>query len=303
VKSIVETNNLSKSFRNQKALSNFSMNIHQGDVYGLVGKNGAGKTTLIKILFGLVHESSGNYSLFEVNSSEKKISDIRKQISGIIEQPAFYPHMNSFDNLKVQAYMSNLTNFNKIDEVLQIVSLRNVGRKKVKNFSLGMKQRLGIARALLTDSKLIVLDEPTNGLDPEGIIELRELIKFLNREKGITFLISSHYINELEQVINKIGIIGDGQMIEEIPLDSLKLKLKSCIALSTNSVDDCVKALKGKYADIKCKDELILINDIDIEVAEVIKYLSDCSVPISQINKKSMNLEEYVLSKISTKTS
>ncbi|GHU37546.1 hypothetical protein FACS1894105_09880 [Clostridia bacterium] len=223
MQTVFKTENLIKKYNSQLALNELNMEVHQGEIYGLVGKNGAGKSTLMKLMFGLIHSNGGDFEIFGVRSKSAKISEVRRRMGGFIELPAFYPHLTAFENLKTDAIVLGIKDKRRIIESLETVGLDPFNKKKARNFSLGMKQRLGIARALLSNAEFIVLDEPTNGLDPEGIVELRDFIIKLNREQGITFLISSHYISELEHVITHLGIINNGHMIEQITKENLSI--------------------------------------------------------------------------------
>jgi ABC-type multidrug transport system ATPase subunit len=212
---VLTTEGLCKNYRKQSALSGFNMKVLKGDIYGFIGNNGAGKTTLMKIIMGLSRESAGAFELFGVPRNKVDLS-VRRRISAIIETPSFYPHVSGYQNLALhQLAIGQKVSRERIEHALETVGLLAENRKKASNYSLGMKQRLGIARALLADTDFVILDEPTNGLDPFGIRELRDLILRLNREKGTTFLISSHHISELSNMITKIGIIKKGRMVEE----------------------------------------------------------------------------------------
>lgn len=293
---IVQTKNLSKKYGTQMALNGLNMTVKKGEVYGLVGNNGAGKTTLIKLLFGLALPTSGEFQLMGVKSSDRNINIARLKINGIVETPAFYPYMNATQNLKTQAIMRGLNNPEKIASVLYTVGLHDAKKKKVKNFSLGMKQRLGIAQALLTDAELIILDEPTNGLDPEGIIELRELIKKLNRNHGITFLISSHYISELEQVITALGVIKKGEMFKELSKDQIDKSLSTTIHVEVDDTAACITALQGESWNPKAlgKNIVVIENPVD-DIGAIWRLLSEEAIAVHDIRRVSKTLEKYVI--------
>ena len=191
---ILTTSDLTKQYRKFKALSGLSMQVPKGAIYGLVGKNGAGKTTLIRLICGLQEPTDGSYTLFGMKSKDKNIVKSRRRMGAVVETPSIYSEMTAEENLKQQYRILGLPSFDGVTELLSLVGLEHTGKKKAKNFSLGMKQRLGIAIALAGDPDFLVLDEPTNGLDPQGIIEMRELILKLNRERQITLLISSHIL-------------------------------------------------------------------------------------------------------------
>ena len=197
---IFKSEGLCKHYGRFNALNDLNMTIEKGSIYGFVGKNGAGKTTLIRMICGLQQPSEGGFTLMERKNDEKEINLSRRKLGAVVESPAYYKDMSARDNLMQQYLMLGLPNFDGIDELLELVGLQDTGKKKAKNFSLGMRQRLGIAIALCGDPDFIILDEPTNGLDPQGIIDIRELILKLNKERGITFLISSHILGELSKV-------------------------------------------------------------------------------------------------------
>ncbi|MDE6204424.1 MAG: ATP-binding cassette domain-containing protein, partial [Lachnospiraceae bacterium] len=204
---VLTTNALCKNYRHFKALNGFSMHVPKGAIYGFVGKNGAGKTTLIRLICGLQEPTAGDYTLYGINNTDKKIKDSRRRIGAVVETPSIYLNMTAEENLKEQYRILGLPSFADIPELLKLVGLEDTGRKKAKNFSLGMRQRLGIAIALCGDPDFLVLDEPINGLDPQGIIEVRELILKLNRQKQITVLISSHILDELSRLATHYGFI------------------------------------------------------------------------------------------------
>lgn len=295
---ILKTNNLTKKYGKQKALDNFNMTIYEKDIYGFVGRNGAGKSTLMKLIMGLSAPTSGTYELFEVKNNSNQILNSRKNISGIIEQPAFYPYMDAGDNLKALALSTGSYNLDLIIDALKQVGLNDVKGKKVEKFSLGMKQRLSIAQAIMNKSKFIILDEPTNGLDPEGIIELRNIIKKLNIEQGITFLISSHYITELKHIINRMGIIKNGKMIQEDSINNLKLKtslkIKTKNYLNTEAT---LKFLQNNFStyDIEINNSILKFNGEIPDVNSVYSVLNSKQIDIEDMEKEIETLEDYVI--------
>lgn len=212
---IFAAKNLTKKYRKNYALDRLNLEIHRGDIYGFIGKNGAGKTTLMRILTGRAMQTDGTIELFGESRAEKLYTK-RSLVGGMVEGPALFPNMTAKDNLEIIRRLHGIKDKNCIPETLQTVGLEDTGKKRVKDFSLGMKQRLGIAMALIGKPELLVLDEPANGLDPEGIINLRELLKMLNREHGMTILISSHILSELDQLATCYGFIQKGRIIEQI---------------------------------------------------------------------------------------
>ncbi|WP_243425779.1 MULTISPECIES: ABC transporter ATP-binding protein [Faecalicatena] len=214
---ILKTNHLTKRYGHRAVVENLSMTIHQGDIYGFIGKNGAGKTTLIRMVTGLAAPSDGSIQLFGSGS----LLEGRRRIGTVIEAPAFYPGMTARENIIAFSRLQGLRDFSHVEELLELVGLDHTGKKKCRNFSLGMKQRLAIAIALIGDPKLLILDEPTNGLDPEGMKEVRDLILKLNQERGITVLVSSHILGELSKFATRYGIIHHGKLIEEFTEEDL----------------------------------------------------------------------------------
>lgn len=232
---VLRTNNLCKSYGHFKALNGLTMNVPRGAIYGFVGKNGAGKTTLIRLICGLQYPTAGDFSLYGVPNTEDKINRTRRRVGAVVETPSIYLGMTAEDNLKEQFRILGLPSFEGIKDLLRLVGLENTGRKKARNFSLGMKQRLGIAIALAGDPDFLVLDEPVNGLDPQGIIEIRELILKLNRERQITVLISSHILEELSKLATHFGFIDGGHMIKEISAEELEKACRKCTRVEVSN--------------------------------------------------------------------
>lgn len=213
---ILRTDNLTKKYKNFTALNGLTMNVPKGSIYGFVGRNGAGKTTLIRIICGLQEPTGGTYELYGVKNTNREINNFRKRMGAVVETPSIYLDMTAKENIRQQHRILGIKSDDGIAELLRIVGLENAGSKKASDFSLGMRQRLGIAVALAGNPDFIVLDEPTNGLDPQGIIEMRELILNLNRDHGITILISSHILDELSRLATHYGFIDGGRMIKEM---------------------------------------------------------------------------------------
>ena len=248
---ILEAKNIEKKYGHFKALDNLNMHIPKGAIYGLIGKNGAGKTTLIRLLCGLQRPTSGEYTLYGTLNNSRKIAEERKRVGGIVETPSICLDMTAEDNLKEQYKIIGLPSYDNLQEILELVRLNNTGKKTAKHFSLGMKQRLGLAISLVGNPDLLILDEPINGLDPEGIIEIRELILRLNKEKGITFLISSHYLDELSKIATFYGIIDKGKIIKEIDKDELEQNFRTRTQINVSNLKECVKYLEEIISLIK----------------------------------------------------
>ena len=292
---VLKTYNVTKKYGEQIAVNNVNMTIRKGDIYGFIGQNGAGKTTLIRMITGLASKSGGEIELFG-ESSENKLNEGRAYIGSIIETPAFYKNMTAKENLEVSRLVRNISSKENIDEVLNLVGLGDTGKKKVKNFSLGMKQRLGIANALLGNPKILILDEPINGLDPMGIVEIRELLKKINKEKEITILISSHILGELSELATCYGIISNGKLIEEITSTQLKEKCRQYIDLR---VDDSKRTVTILEQKLNITDYEVLENNkikvfSNLEDAALINStLTKGGVLVNKISVRGENLEEY----------
>ena len=295
---ILETHNLEKSYKNIKAISNLNMHIPKGSIYGLIGKNGAGKTTLIRVICGLQKPSSGTYSIYGISNKNRKMIEARKRIGAIIETPSLCLDMNAEDNLKEQYKIIGLPSFDNLYEILKFVGLEKTGKKKVKNFSLGMKQRLGLAIALVGNPDFLILDEPINGLDPEGIIEIRELILKLNKEKGITFLISSHYLDELSKIATCYGFIDKCRIVKEINSEELEQNFKKKIQINVSNIKECVKYLEECKIPYKViSNEIIDIYE-KINVSDIVIALSKRNCIVNEFQEKGESLENYYLNLI-----
>ena len=295
---VLETNNIEKRYGHFKALTNLNMHIPKGAIYGLIGKNGAGKTTLIRLVCGLQKATSGEYIIFGISNKSKKIINVRKRIGAIIETPSICLDMTAEDNLKEQYKIIGLPSFDNLQEILKLVGLENTGKKTVKHFSLGMKQRLGIAVALVGNPDLLILDEPINGLDPEGIIEIRELILKLNIEKGITFLISSHYLDELSKIATCFGIIDKGKIIKEIAKEELEQNFKKKTQINVSNIKECVKYLEEKNLNYKVITNNIIDIYEKINVSELVVALSKRDCMVNNFQEKEESLENYYLNLI-----
>ncbi len=232
---VLKTNGICKYYKNFKALNGLTMNVPKGSIYGFIGRNGAGKTTLIRLVCGLQLPTSGEFELYGVKNSDSAISESRRRMGAVVETPSIYLDMTAEDNLKQQYRILGMPSFDGIPKLLKLVGLENTGRKKAKNFSLGMRQRLGIAVALCGDPDLLVLDEPINGLDPQGIIEIRELILKLNREQKITVLISSHILDELSRLATHYGFIDSGRIVREMSAEELEAACRKCMRITVSN--------------------------------------------------------------------
>ena len=295
---ILEAKNIEKKYGHFKALDNLNMHIPKGAIYGLIGKNGAGKTTLIRLLCGLQRPTSGEYTLYGTLNNSRKIAEERKRVGGIVETPSICLDMTAEDNLKEQYKIIGLPSYDNLQEILELVRLNNTGKKTAKHFSLGMKQRLGLAISLVGNPDLLILDEPINGLDPEGIIEIRELILRLNKEKGITFLISSHYLDELSKIATFYGIIDKGKIIKEIDKDELEQNFRTRTQINVSNLKECVKYLEEKNFTYKVISDSIVDIYEKINVSELVIALSKRNCIVNDFQEKGESLENYYLNLI-----
>lgn len=291
---ILEVNNLSKSFQGNRILKDVSLTVHEGDIYGLLGKNGAGKSTTMKAILKLIKLDSGTIKLFDqynIAETNAYLSDI----GSLIEAPSFYPNLTAIENLKILQRLADVPQDN-IEKVLTIVDLQNAPKKKlVKNYSLGMKQRLGIALALLKFPKLIILDEPTNGLDPKGVREIRELIASLPEKYGTTVLISSHILSEIEKIANRVAIINNGQIKYE---DSLaELEKTSRLVIKTDNNSAAVRLLEQhQYLINKQNEDGFELNNIDrATIIQINQLLVTHDIGIHELHVVKNSLEDMFL--------
>lgn len=257
---VLETKGLCKTYKHYKALDNLNMRVPKGAIYGFVGKNGAGKTTLIRLITGLQFPTSGSYRLYGVVNTSAQIRKSRRRMGAVVEIPSIYLDMTALDNMWQQYRILGQPSYDGIDELLELVGLGDTGKKKVKDFSLGMRQRLGIAIALAGNPDFLVLDEPINGLDPQGIIEIRELILKLNREQGITVLISSHILDELSRLATHYGFIDGGRMIKEISAAELEEKCVKKLRVTVSDVVGFSKAME----ELKLNYQIVSDSEADI---------------------------------------
>lgn len=295
MKYILTADNLNKNYRHSHALHNFTMHIPKGAIYGFVGENGAGKTTLIRTICGLQAPTSGTYSLYGVKNTDKRIREAQQRIGAVVESPAVYLDMSAENNLKHQYHVLGLPTYDGLKELLHLVGLEKTGRKKVRNYSLGMKQRLGIAVALAGNPDFLILDEPTNGLDPQGIIELRELILKLNRQRQITVLISSHNLDELSRLATHYGFIVDGSMVKEITAEELAKACRKCAVLTVTDTGVLARAL-----DLLGLEYVILSGSTanvygEIPISELTLELAKDQCRILSLHEKDETLESYYI--------
>ncbi len=293
---VLETNNLTKNYGKFRALQGLTMHIPQGSIYGFVGKNGAGKTTLIRLICGLQTPTSGTYSLYGIDSKQKEIKKSRRRMGAVVETPAIYMEMTAKENLKQQSLILGLPSYDGLDDLLKLVGLENTGKKKAKNFSLGMRQRLGIAIALVGDPDFLVLDEPINGLDPQGIIEIRELILKLNREQNITVLISSHILDELSRLATHYGIIDGGCMVKELSAGELEAACRKKVHITVTNTTPLCTVLDELGVEYKVASQTEADIFAKVNVSQLAQKLSPYGCEILSMQEQDESLEGYYMS-------
>jgi ABC-2 type transport system ATP-binding protein len=295
---VLETNNLSKKYKEHLAVNKVNMRIEKGDIYGFVGENGAGKTTVIRLLAGLASPTEGDFKLFGVSNKSPQIVKARGKLSGIVESVSLSPSLTAKNNIIFQSFLvGKKLKDEDIDNLLIKVGLdpKEIENKKVGSFSLGMRQRLGIAITLISEPEFIILDEPMNGLDPKGFVEVRDTIVELNKQ-GITFLISSHILSELEKVCTKIGFISHGKLIKELSIKELHQQSKPRIEVVAKQIDEVARVLKSKLSLklVEVEGDTLSIFD-EIDLNDVLKCLVKNSITVLNISKKEETIETYYM--------
>lgn len=292
---VLKTNNLTKQYNKNVVLDNVNITIKKGDIYGLIGRNGAGKTTLMKIITTLASPTSGTFELFNTCSENDELFDNKKRVGSLIEYPAFYPNLSAYDNLKYYTIQRGIVDKNQINKVLELVNLTGTGKKKVKTFSLGMKQRLGIALAILNSPDFVILDEPINGLDPIGISELRDTFKKLS-DNGITLLISSHILSELYLLANEFGFLENGKLIKELSKEELDSECSKCLVIKTDDSKKVSVLLEKELNTNNYKvinNEEIRVYDYTDDSDKVSDVLVNNKIKIKGFYESGISLEEY----------
>lgn len=292
---IIITNDLTKRYGDKNAADKICIHVKKGEIYGLIGRNGAGKTTILKMLSGLSTPTEGSYSI--LGKTGRELNAIRSKVGALIENPGLYPNMSAYENLKLKCIVMDRNEDEYINELLSLVGLQHTGKKPLKGFSMGMKQRLGIALALIGDPEIIILDEPINGLDPQGIAEMRDILTMLSKDKGLTIIISSHILEELAKIADAYGIIHNGKLLVEMTAEELEEKCGEYTVLKTDN--------NIKTADILKKFSITDFSQIDDETihirvkmnnkGKIIQELVTSGVDIREIAEKHITLEQYYL--------
>ncbi len=290
---VLTANGLTKRYGKFTALDGLTMTVPRGAIYGFVGRNGAGKTTLIRVICGLQAPTSGEYAIYGVDSRDRKIAKSRRRMGAVVETPSIYLDMSAEDNLKQQYRILGLPDFTGVPELLELVGLGDTGKKKARNFSLGMKQRLGIAVALAGDPDFLVLDEPINGLDPQGIIEIRELILKLNRERQITVLISSHILDELSRLATHYGFIDHGRMVREMSAEELEAAARKCMRITVSDTAALALVLDGLGAEYKILSDNRADVYAKLNVTQLTLALAEKGCEVRSIEERDESLESF----------
>ena len=292
---VLTTQNLSKSYSKFQALDHFTMHVPKGAIYGFVGRNGAGKTTLIRLVCGLQSPTAGSYSIYGIDYKDKRISKSRRRMGAVVETPAIYMDMTAAENIKQQYLLLGMPSYEGIDDLLALVGLENTGKKKTRNFSLGMKQRLGIAIALAGDPDFLVLDEPVNGLDPQGIIEIRELILKLNRERGITVLISSHILDELSRLATHYGFIDKGRMVKEMSAAELEAACRKCMRVEVSQTAALSRVLEDVGVEYKILSDTTADIYAKLNISELTHALDGVDCELIALTERDESLESFFM--------
>jgi ABC-2 type transport system ATP-binding protein len=293
---VLQTNGLTKKYKNFQALSGLTMHVPKGAIYGFVGKNGAGKTTLIRLLCGLQRPTAGDFTLYGIQNDSREISKARRRMGAVVETPSIYLDMTAEENLKQQYLILGLPSYDGIQELLKLVGLENTGKKKAKNFSLGMRQRLGIAIALCGDPDFLVLDEPVNGLDPQGIVEIRELILKLNRERQITVLISSHILDELAKLATHYGILDGGRMVKELSAEELEQISRKCVRVEVTDTGALARVLDSMDLEYKIISDTTADVFAKVNVTQLAAALAKENCEVLTMQEHDESLESYYIS-------
>lgn len=292
---VLETKALGKRYQDFTALNGLNMHIPKGAIYGFVGRNGAGKTTLIRLICGLQEPTGGEYTLYGIKNTDTKINRSRRRVGAVVETPSIYLDMTAEQNLRQQYKTLGLPSEKGIRELLHLVGLDNTGKKKAKNFSLGMRQRLGIAVAMAGDPDFLVLDEPINGLDPQGIIEMRELILKLNRERGITVLISSHILDELARLATHYGFIDAGHMVKEMSAEELEMRCRKSIRAEVTNTKALARVLDGMGVEYSVVDNSKVDIYGEVQVTALVEALAKENCTVYSMKEQDESLESYYM--------
>ena len=294
---ILETQDLTKVYGSKEAAKDVNLHVREGQIYGLIGRNGAGKTTIMRMISGLSRPTRGSYSIF--GKTGRELGKELKNVGVLIEHPGLYPRLSAYENLKIKCIGVGINPKGYVEDMLKLVGLENVDRKKgAGSYSLGMRQRLGIALALVGDPKMIILDEPINGLDPQGIVEVRETLARLRDEKGITIMVSSHILDELSKVADAYGIIHEGILLDEFSAEELHKRSGQYVVIRTDNNEGAIKVLESMdiHDAIAEPDGTIRVDGEMDQTADMAKAIVNAGIALNEIYLRTVSLEDYYLS-------
>ncbi len=292
---VLRTTAVKKEYGHYKALNGLSMNVPKGSIYGFVGKNGAGKTTLIRLVCGLQRPTDGEIEIYGVNYNDKASLKARRRMGAVVETPSIYLDMTAEDNLKEQCRILGIPSFDAIADILQLVGLADTGKKKARNFSLGMRQRLGIAVALVGSPDFLILDEPINGLDPQGIVEMRELLLYLNKECGITVLVSSHILDELSKIATHFGFIDGGKIVKEISAAQLENSCRKRMEITVTDTKILSRVLDELHIEYAINSDAEAEIFGEINVTELTLRLHENHCDVRSLRERNESLEAFYI--------
>ncbi|WP_110932782.1 ABC transporter ATP-binding protein [Paenibacillus bouchesdurhonensis] len=298
MKTILQTCDLTKKYKDATVVNGVNIHIEKGEVYGFIGQNGAGKTTSIRLILNLLNPTGGHVELFGEKVTNQNIYKHLKKIGSIIEIPGFYSNLSGQENLEIHRVLMNVKDKAEINRVLELVNLKDEKNKKVKNYSLGMKQRLGIARAMLHDPDFLILDEPTNGLDPKGIVEVRDLIVEIAKNHGKTIFVSSHILAEVEKMVSKIGILHRGRLLEEIDKQEFQNKSKKQSIYKVSDVNESMKLIQKQFNinQMTVDGDMLIVKNSDEHMNGLItKLLVENNITVKESKVVTPSLEEFFI--------
>lgn len=298
---VLEIKKLCKDYGKSHILKNVDLSVPKGSIFGLVGRNGAGKTTLMRILTGLSEATSGTYSIAGIDSSDRKILSVRRRMGSTIESPAIFRNLSAYDNVKLQYINLGMTSYDSIPALLELVDLQNTGKKKAGKFSLGMRQRLGIAVALCGNPDILILDEPINGLDPQGIIQMREILLRINRERHTTIMISSHILEELSKLATHYAFLEKGEILQTLSSEELLNKVRKASRLRVSSTEQLCPVFDRNEIEYKVGDQETIDIFTEVTASKLVAFANEAGVEVITITENNESLESYFMNLVAKK--
>ncbi|MCQ2503201.1 MAG: ABC transporter ATP-binding protein [Saccharofermentans sp.] len=298
---VLEIKKLCKDYGKSHILKNVDLSVPKGSIFGLVGRNGAGKTTLMRILTGLSEATSGTYSIAGIESSDRKILSVRRRMGSTIESPAIFRNLSAYDNVKLQYINLGMTSYDSIPALLELVDLQNTGKKKAGKFSLGMRQRLGIAVALCGNPDILILDEPINGLDPQGIIQMREILLRINSERHTTIMISSHILEELSKLATHYAFLEKGEILQTLSSEELLNKVRKASRLRVSSTEQLCPVFDRNEIEYKVGDQETIDIFTEVTASKLVAFANEAGVEVITITENNESLESYFMNLVAKK--